>query len=312
MIRIGLDMMGGDFAPLETAKGVVLFLEQQQDIHLVAIGDEQQLQQLLSHIDAAKVSIVHAPQVVDMHEHPTKALKEKPQSSISVGFHLLKEGKIDALISAGNTGAMLVGAHFSIKPIPGIIRPAIGAVFPRLNGSTGILCDVGLNADCKPENLEQFAALSAVFAKEVLQIETPKVGLLNIGEEEGKGNILAQESYNLLKANTKINFIGNIEGRDVFTNKADVMVCDGFTGNIVLKMAEQLYEIAKERNINDDFLNKCHFETYGGSPILGVSKPVIIGHGISHAKAFSNMISLAQKMVASDVMGKMKDTFVDS
>jgi phosphate acyltransferase len=306
MTRIGIDMMGGDFAPEEAAKGVRLYLENNTDaVHVYAVGDHEQLENLLQGIDFTKCTIIPASQVVGMHEHPTKALKEKPNSSISVGFHLLKEDKIDALISAGNTGAMLVGTHFSIKPIPGILRPAIGAVFPRLNGSRGILCDVGLNADCKPENLLQFAALSNVFAKEVLQIENPKVGLLNIGEEEGKGNLLSQETYILLKNNDSLNFIGNIEGRDVFTDKADIMVCDGFTGNIVLKMAEQLYEIAKERNIEDAFFNKCHFETYGGSPILGVSKPVIIGHGISGQKAFQNMLVLAQKMVETNVMGKM-------
>jgi phosphate acyltransferase len=310
MIRIGIDMMGGDFAPVEAAKGVQTYLENLNDaVQIAAIGDETLLGDLLKDTSSKQCTIVAASQVIDMHEHPTKAFKEKQDSSIAVGFRLLKENKIDALISAGNTGAMLVGTHFSIKPIPGILRPAIGAVFPRLNGSTGILCDVGLNADCKPENLQQFAALSTVFAKEILQIENPKVGLLNIGEEEGKGNLLSQEVYSLLKNNNAINFIGNIEGRDVFTSKADVMVCDGFTGNIVLKMAEQLYEIARERKIQDEFLNRCHFETYGGSPILGISKPVIIGHGISGQNAFKNMLSLAQKMVATNVMSKMLHTF---
>jgi glycerol-3-phosphate acyltransferase PlsX len=309
MVRIGLDMMGGDYAPTETAKGLVQYLQNQNDVHIVAIGAEEELKKLLQNAPENNYTIVGSEGVIGMQEHPTKAFKEKPKSSIAVSYHLLKEGKIDALISAGNTGAMLVGAHFSIKSIPGILRPAIGAVFPRLNGSTGILCDVGLNADCKAENLLQFATLSNIFAKEILQITNPKVGLLNIGEEEGKGNLLAQETYGLLKQ-ANLHFIGNIEGRDVFSDKADVMVCDGFTGNIVLKMAEQLYEIAKERNINDAFLNRCHFETYGGSPILGLSKPVIIGHGISEANAFANMITLAKKMVETDVMGKMQNVLV--
>ncbi len=311
MVRIGLDMMGGDYAPQETANGLIAFLNNcPANVHIVAIGDVEILSNLLQNVSKDNFSIEASYSVVGMNEHPTKALKEKPTSSISVGYKLLKEGNIDALISAGNTGAMLVGAHFSIKPIAGIIRPAIGAVFPKLNGSMGVLCDVGLNADCKPENLVQFAALSNVFAKEVLQIEMPKIGLLNIGEEEGKGNLLTQETYGLLKTKESLHFIGNIEGRDLFNDKADVMVCDGFTGNVVLKMAEQLYEIAKARNINDDFLNKCDFETYGGSPILGLSKPVIIGHGISQAKAFSNMITLAVKMVETNVMGKMQNVLV--
>jgi len=307
-MKIGLDMMGGDYAPAEAAKGISLYLEEAPAEAVVfAIGDEQQI--AAYDLPANRVTVAHAPQVVGMNEHPTKALKEKPQSSISVGFQLLKEGKIDAFISAGNTGAMLVGTHFSIKPLKGILRPAIGAVFPRINGKSGVLCDVGLNADCKPELLEQFALLASILAEEIMGIENPKIGLLNIGEEEGKGNILSQETYTLLKNNTAINFIGNIEGRDVFTDKADVMVCDGFTGNIVLKMAEQLYEIAKTRNINDEFFNRCNFETYGGTPVLGVSKPVIIGHGISHQLAFKNMLILAQKMIERDVMTKMQKAF---
>jgi phosphate acyltransferase len=310
MIKIGLDMMGGDYAPKETAKGLIEYLQHiPENVHIVAVGDASQLNELLKDVPTQNYTIVASEGVIEMNEHPTKAFREKPKSSIGVAFHLLKDGKIDAIISAGNTGAMLVGAHFSIKAIEGIIRPAIGAVFPRLSGGKGILTDVGLNADCKPEHLEQFALLSFIFAKEILQIENPKVGLLNIGEEEGKGNILSQETYTLLKNNTALNFIGNIEGRDVFTNKADVMVSDGFTGNIVLKMAEQLYEIAQERNIKDAFLDKCHFETYGGSPILGVAKPIIIGHGISEAKAFTNMLHLAVKMVETDVMGKIGKVF---
>jgi phosphate acyltransferase len=297
MIRIGLDMMGGDFAPTEAANGVIQYLlNAPANVHVVAIGDEAQLQSLLHNCNSNQYTIIASEGVIEMHEHPTKAFKEKPKSSIAVGYHLLKEQKIDALISAGNTGAMLVGAHFSIKAKEGVLRPAIGSFFPRTSGKTGLLCDVGLNADCKPENLAQFAQMGTAFASAVLKIENPKVGLINIGEEEGKGNLLSQETYNLLKQDSSINFIGNIEGRDVFSDKADVMVCDGFTGNIVLKMGEQLAEIAKEKNIEDPFFERCDFETYGGSPVLGLSKPVIIGHGISKAKAFANMIDLAYKM----------------
>jgi phosphate acyltransferase len=307
-MNIGLDMMGGDFAPAEAVKGILLYLEQASaPIRIFAIGDQSLIGQYLPAHE--RVTVVHAPQVIEMHEHPARALKEKTASSIAVGFHLLKEGKIDAFISAGNTGAMLVGAHFSIKPIEGILRPAIGAVFPRIGGGSGVLCDVGLNADCKPENLAQFALLGTILAREIMGIENPKTGLLNIGEEEGKGNQLAQEAYQVLKSRKDIHFIGNIEGRDVFTDKSDVMVCDGYTGNIVLKMGEQLYELAKARGINDEFFNRCNFETYGGTPILGVSKPVIIGHGISHQKAFHNMLLLAEKMIERQVMHKMQLAF---
>jgi glycerol-3-phosphate acyltransferase PlsX len=242
--------------------------------------------------------IIHASEVIGYHEHPTKALKEKPNSSISIGFQLLATGKIDAFLSAGNTGAMLVGAMFSIKPIKGVLRPTIATLLPKLDGKTGLLVDVGLNADCKPEQLNQFAILGNLYAKHILNIEHPKVGLLNMGEEEGKGNILAQATYPILKENTHIEFMGNVEGRDLFNDKADVIVCDGFTGNIILKTAEAMYDAAVHQGLgNDSFFSRYHFEHYGGTPILGVNKPVIIGHGISNAKAFCNMIALGEKMI---------------
>jgi len=245
-----------------------------------------------------------------MNEHPTKALKEKPQSSIGIGFHLLQSGKIDAFISAGNTGAMMVGTFYSIKAIDGIQRPTISTPVPRENGSFGLLLDVGINADCKPENLLQFAILGSLYSKHILKINNPKVGLLNIGEEEGKGNLLAQATYPLLKENPLLNFIGNVEGRDVLTDKADVIVCEGFTGNVVLKMAESFHEIAVRRKIDDDYMNKFDFESYGGTPVLGVSQPVIIGHGISKGLAFKNMIALAQQMIASKLLDKISESFV--
>jgi glycerol-3-phosphate acyltransferase PlsX len=298
-MNIGIDMMGGDFAPLEAVKGVQQYLSNATN-NLYCIGEETQLTELFQQhgISSPFLHIVHAPEVIGYHEHPTKALKEKPNSSISIGFHLLLTGKIDAFLSAGNTGAMLVGAMFSIKPIKGVLRPTIASLLPKLSGKTGILVDVGLNADCKPEQLNQFAILGNLYAKHILNIEQPTVGLLNVGEEEGKGNTLAQTTYPLLKENTAIQFIGNVEGRDVFNDKADVIVCDGFTGNIILKTAEAMYEAAAHQNLgNDAFFGRFHFENYGGTPVLGVNKPVIIGHGISNAKAFCNMIALAEKMI---------------
>ena len=310
-MNIGLDMMGGDYAPQEAVKGVAEFLKTNNpSVHLTLIGDEQQVKSFID-FDSAQVTIVHAPDVIGMHEHPTKALREKPKSSISVGFHLLASGKIDAFISAGNTGTMLVGALFSIKAIDGVLRPTISTVVPKVNGGYGLLLDVGLNADCKPENLLQFAVLGSLYAQTILGVENPKVGLINIGEEEGKGNILAQAAYPLLKENKQINFIGNIEGRDVFFDKADVMVCEGFTGNVILKLAESMYDIAGKRNLQEDeYFKRFYFENYGGTPVLGVSKPVIIGHGISTSIAFKNMIHLAQKMIETKLLDKMKDSFV--
>ena len=308
-------MMGGDFAPLEAVKGAAEFLQNnQEDVQLVLLGDEEILNSILSEIPlpSGRYSIAHAPEVIEMNEHPTRALKEKKQSSISIGFQLLAEGHTDAFISAGNTGAMMVGALFSIKAIEGVLRPAIGAYMPREDGSLGLLVDVGLNADCKAENLNQFAILGSLFAEHILKIQKPLTGLVNLGEEEGKGNLLTQAAYGMLKNNTLINFIGNIEGRDILPGKADVMVCDGFTGNVVLKLAESLYDIVQRRNINDEHFNRFNFEKYGGVPVLGVNKPVIIGHGISHSSAFKNMINIACLMIETDLTGKIKKSFAES
>jgi phosphate acyltransferase len=313
-MNIGLDMMGGDFAPLEAVKGVAAFLPTSpSNISLTLIGDKEKIEALLKEhsVPENNIHIVHAEQVIEMQEHPTKALKEKQKSSIAIGFHLLATGKIDAFISAGNTGAMMVGALFSIKALEGVHRPTIGAYIPRENGTLGLLLDAGINADCKPENLNQFAILGSLFAEHILGIEKPKVGLVNIGEEEGKGNILAQATYPLLKENNLINFIGNIEGRDILLDKADVMVCEGFTGNVVLKMAESVYDIVQRRGIKDEHFDRFNFEMYGGVPVLGVAKPVIIGHGISHATAFKNMIAIAQRMIEKDLMKKMQEAFIN-
>ncbi|MBC7422158.1 MAG: phosphate acyltransferase PlsX [Ferruginibacter sp.] len=312
-MNIGLDMMGGDFAPLEAVKGLALFIgKASTSLQFTLIGDEVAVKGLLQayQVPLANIKLVHAGQAIGMHEHPTRALKEKPTSSIALGFKLLATGKIDAFISAGNTGAMLVGALFSIKAIEGVSRPTIGAYIPREDGSLGLLVDAGANADCKPENLSQFATLGSLFVEHILGINNPKVGLINIGEEEGKGNLLAQAAYPLLKENEHINFIGNIEGRDILLSKADVMVCEGFTGNVVLKLAESVYDIIQRRGIEDEHFNRFNFEMYGGVPVLGVAKPVIIGHGISKDLAFKNMISIAQRMLETDLMQKMKEVFV--
>ncbi len=311
-MTIGLDMMGGDFAPLEAVKGLQLFLSDNDAPATVFLfGDEAVLQPLLQEyaIPAGRYRIVHAPQVIGMHEHPTRALKEKQQSSIAIGFHYLAQGKIDAFISAGNTGAMLVGALYSLKSIEGVLRPTISTIIPKENGQTGLLLDVGLNADCKPENLNQFAVLGSLYAKHILGIAQPRVGLINIGEEEGKGNILAQAAYPLLKENDRIHFVGNVEGRDVLVDKADVMVCEGFTGNIILKLAESIYEITHRKAISHEYFERFNFEAYGGTPVLGVNKPVIIGHGISGARAFQNMLNLSARMVQSDLFAQMQAAF---
>jgi len=313
-MNIGIDMMGGDYAPAEAVKGVQQYLnESATPAHLFLIGDRPVIDRLLQQEKpvSEKISIIHTPEVIGMHESPTKALKEKPGSSIAAGFKLLASGKTDAFISAGNTGAMLVGALFSIKTIDGVLRPAISTIIPKENGGTGLLLDVGLNADCKPEQLNQFAIMGSVYAQRILGIKKPRIGLINVGEEEGKGNLLAQATYPLLKENKHLHFIGNIEGRDIFMDKADVMVCEGFTGNIILKMAESIHDIIRKKNIRHEYFDRFDFEDYGGTPVLGVAKPVIIGHGISHAKAFKNMILLAEKMIETDVMSEMKKELTD-
>ncbi len=306
--RIGIDLMGGDQAPKEVVRGIRRYLDQSAcPVQLVLLGEENIAAPLLSshQIDSSVYRLHPTTQVIGMHEHPTRALKEKQDSSIAQGFRLLAAGQIDAFLSAGNTGAMLVGTLFSIQALEGVLRPTMGTIMPKLSGGTGLILDVGLNADCKPEQLNQFAVMGSVYARHMLGIENPKVGLLNVGEEEGKGNLLTQATYPLLRENKSIHFIGNIEGRDLMSDKADVMVCEGFTGNIVLKMAESLYDMAQQTGIQHPFLDRFHFEHYGGTPVLGVRKPVIVGHGISGELAFCNMIRLAEQMLETDILGKM-------
>ncbi|HET7898907.1 MAG TPA: phosphate acyltransferase PlsX [Flavisolibacter sp.] len=312
-MKIGIDMMGGDFAPDEALKGVQDYLAEQDAAEVVLIGDEEKLKPLLeAHpLPPGTYTLVHAPQVIGMHEHPTKALKEKQQSSIAIGFGLLAKGRTDAFISAGNTGAMLVGALYSIKAIEGVLRPTISTIVPKENGQTGLLLDVGLNSDCKPEHLNQFAIMGSVYAQNILGIEKPRVALMNIGEEEGKGNLLAQATFPLLKENRHIHFVGNVEGRDLLIDKADVIVCDGYTGNVLLKMAESIFEITQRKGIHHEYFDRFNFENVGGTAVLGVSKPVIIGHGISKTKAFKNMIALAQKMIEKEIMQKLQTELVN-
>jgi glycerol-3-phosphate acyltransferase PlsX len=313
-MKIGLDIMGGDYAPAEAIKGVQQFFEQMPDtsVHLLLIGDAHAAAPYLSLLDAYhhRFTFVEAAEVIGMDEHPTRALKEKPNSSIAVGFGLLLKGKADAFISAGNTGAMLVGSMYTVKAIDGILRPTIASPIPRIDGKYNFLLDVGINADCKPEHLVQFAQLGSLYAHHVLGVASPRVALLNIGEEEGKGNLLCQATYPLLKELPDINFVGNVEGRDIFLDKAEVIVCEGFVGNVALKMAESIYDIFKvKRGISDDFLDSFNFEVYGGTPILGINSTVVIGHGISHAPAFKNMIGIAGKIISSNLVNTFKEHF---
>jgi glycerol-3-phosphate acyltransferase PlsX len=229
---IALDAMGGDFAPNATIEGAILASEiLAGDCEILLIGDKSLIEEQLAfhNVSPGRFNILHAEEVIEMGEHPAKAFPQKPNSSIAKGFGLLMGGKANAFCSAGNTGAMMVGSLFTIKALPGIIRPAIMGYLPKTNGTVGALVDIGANADCKPDQLNQFDELGAIYAECILDIKNPKIGLLNLGEEEQKGNILTQAAYGLLKANSQINFIGNIEGRDIFNDKADVVVSKAAT-----------------------------------------------------------------------------------
>ncbi len=311
-MKIGLDIMGGDFAPNNCLDGAIDALASlPEDVRIVLIGDSEKAKAYLKTKNIAEdtFDFVHAADVIEMGEHPTKALAQKPNSSIAVGYKLLKENEIQSFASAGNTGAMLVGAMFSVKAISGVIRPCITSILPKINGGFGIILDVGTNADCKPDVLYQFAILGSVFAKEVYKIENPKIGLLNIGEEPEKGNLVAQAAHALMKDSKDFNFVGNVEGLEVFEDKADVIVCDGFTGNVLLKTAEAFYSLSKMRNISDEYFNKFNYELYGGTPILGVNSNVLIAHGKSSALAFKNMMVLSKDVVEANLNEKIKTVF---
>jgi len=244
-----------------------------------------------------------------MAEHATKAFTTKPNSSIALGFTHLKSGDISAFCGAGNTGAMHVGSMFTIKTIEGIIRPGIVGFAPKEKGGFGVLMDIGANAECKPDVLLQLGEIGSLYAQHVFNIEKPKVGLINLGEEETKGTLNTQAAFQLFKLSKRISFIGNIEGRDLFNDKADVMICDGFTGNVILKLVESFYGIIKRRGFEDDFLNHFNYEAIGGSPILGINGNVVIGHGVSNEIAIKNMVLLAYRMAESNIYLKIKEAF---
>jgi glycerol-3-phosphate acyltransferase PlsX len=311
-LKIGLDIMGGDNSPDATLNGSYLASKElgKNEI-IVLVGDEKLAKTWFksNNIDSSVFEFIDADEVISMNEHATKALRKKPNNSISVGFNALKNKEIDVFSSAGNSGAMLVGSMFSIGPIKGVIRPSITSVLPKKNGGVGLILDVGVNADCKPDVLFQFAILGSLFAENVYNIKKPKVGLLNIGEEKGKGNLLTQSTYRLLEDNDDINFVGNVEGRDLFNDKADVIVCDGFTGNVVLKLAESFYSLINQKNIKDDYFDRFNYEIYGGTPVLGVDGNVLIGHGISNENAIKNMILLGKDLINSNLNSKIKKAF---
>jgi len=279
--KIGIDILGGDNAPECNLNGVQKFLENHKDllktVSLFLFGESTSITQYLGEELCSQpyINIVDCKEVIGFNDHPVKAFLAKQDSSIVKGFHYLKAGKLDVFSSAGNTGAMMVGATQAIGMVEGISRPVITSILPRESGNDGIILDVGINADCKPEMLDQFAVIGSIYAENICKINKPKVGLLNIGEEEEKGNLLTKATHKLLKQNERINFIGNIESRGILNEGADVIVCDGFTGNVILKQAESFYEIIKKRGIEDDYFERFNYESYGGTPVLGINSNVI-------------------------------------
>ena len=310
-MKIGIDIMGGDYAPKKTVHGAILAQKElPKETEIVLFGKEENiLAELHSfNIPSNTFKIVDCPEKIEMGEHAVKGLKQKTKSSIAVGFNYLSSGEIDGFASAGNTGAMFVGGFYSVKAVTGVIRPCISSILPKENGGVGVLLDVGANADCKADVLYQFGILGSLFAQHVCGIKSPKIGLLNLGEEKTKGNLLTQAAYEIMEDSMDFNFIGNVESRDLFEEISDVIVCDGFTGNIVLKEAEAFYRLIKKRGYDDEYFNRFNYENYGGTPILGLNKAVIIGHGISNEIAIKNMITLTKDVIEANLPIKIKET----
>ena len=316
MLKIGLDAMGGDFAPEAAVKGAVEAAGKiAADSRIVLFGDSARIAELLAaeNCPADRFDIVHTTEVIEMGDHPAKAFQQKADSSITVGFMHLAKGLIDGFASAGSTGAMMVGSMYAVKPIDGVIRPTISSLVPTAAGRPALILDVGLNVDCKPEVLCQYGLIGSIYAESVLGIERPRVAVLNIGEEETKGNAQARAAHDLMREQSSslgFNFVGNVEGGYIFTGKtADVIVCDGFVGNTVLKMAEGLYRINRAMGGGNAFWESMNYENVGGTPVLGVNAPVIIGHGCSTPRAIENMILSTERTVKADFTAKLKAAF---
>jgi phosphate acyltransferase len=310
-MKIGLDVMGGDFAPDAVIKGAVDSLQHlSEDETLVLIGNESMIRSGLSELstDPSLFEIVNTTQVIEMADHPAKSFSQKKNSSIAVGYGMLKSDLIQGFCSAGNTGAMLVGASYTVNVIPGVFRPALATQVPCINGKSSIILDVGLNPDCKPDVLLQYGILGTSYAKYVLGIDNPTVGLLNIGEEDTKGTPAVKTAFELMKEHPGLNFVGNIEANQLFTeNMTDVIVCDGFVGNVVLKQAEAFHKIYKLRNLSDSFFDRLDFENIGGTPVIGINANVVIGHGISGRKAIMNMILQTRAVVHANLAQRIKE-----
>ena len=316
MLRIGIDAMGGDFAPEVVVEGAKMALKRiKGDSRIVLFGDEKRIKELLHKhkCNSDKIEIVATTEVVEMGDHPAESFRAKRQSSIVVGFNMLAKGEIDGFASAGSTGAMMVGSMMVAKPLAGVLRPTIAISIPTITGRRVTILDIGINVDCRPEVLEQYAVIGSVYASEVLGQSAPRVALLNIGEESSKGNAHAKVAYQLMSQAAeggRYNFVGNIEPSHIFTGDvADVIVCDGFVGNTVLKLTEGLYSITASEGALTPFWQGLNYEQTGGTPVLGVGAVVTIGHGKSTPKAIKNMILSTLHSVKIDLVGKLREKF---
>ena len=319
--------MGGDFAPKNEILGAVQALNEEPGFELILVGQKDKILQTAKeeNIRLDENMIVDAPDIISMHETPTTAIKTKPNSSLVVGAKLVKDKEADAFVSGGNTGAMMAASTLIIGRIPGVGRPTIGASFPTTEGKFCIVFDAGASVDSKPQHLFEYAILGTIFSKEIYNIPNPSVGLMNVGEEESKGNELTFASYKLLKE-SKLNFFGNVEGRDVLNGKVDVIVCDGFVGNIILKFGESVLTFLRTRirqfadkglinklralvvkSVLKASLSDMDYQTHGGVPLLGVNGISIIGHGSSSPLAIKNMILRAKEMHDKNLIHKFEE-----
>ena len=328
--RIALDAMGGDHAPDEIIKGALQAVTE-YPVDIMLVGQQEVIQAKLAALGSTlppRISIVDAREVVEMDDNALTPIRKKRNSSIRVCANLVKEGKADAMVSAGNTGAAMTSAYMVLGMIEGVDRPALAAILPNAKGHT-VLLDVGANVDSKPSHLREFAVMGHFYAQMLFGVAEPRVGLLSIGEEEGKGNELTKETFRVMKE-TGLNFIGNAEGRDVFNGNADVVVCDGFIGNVVLKAGESLGEMVSRtlreevtrgpirkigavilRSAFDDLKKRMDYSEYGGAPLLGVNGGCIVCHGRSNAKAIKNAVRVARDFVLNRVDAKIREKIGD-
>lgn len=313
-MRIAVDAMGGDHAPGEIVAGAVQWV-QQHDGNIILVGPIEQLTEEINayDYDKARIELVAASQVIGMDESPAQALRRKKDASIVVATQLVKEGRADAVLSCGSTGAQMAAAIFILGRLPGIERPPIVVALPNGQGSQTILIDAGANVDCRPRQLLQFAILGSLYASSVLNIVNPRVALINNGQEEGKGNQLTLEAYDLLKYHSSLNFTGNIEGREILTGQADVVVCDGFVGNIILKTIEGMAMfiargVSRELGRVPEFFARLDYTQYGGAPLLGVDGISMVCHGSSRRDAVYNGLRAAADCIDKSIVTLQKDS----